>query len=258
MKSDFQKIFENIPPDLVDKLTEYYFRIKQNYARAHYEPAELNGGKFCEIVFRVLEWQTQGTYTAFGHSLDMAKLARTLEGEAKHDDAIRFHIPRVLLGIYNLRNKRGVAHHAKDIDPNFMDATLIVANVDWVMAELVRLFHNVPIVEARELVQALTTKQIPIIWEVGDVKRVLTPPGVKLTVKDKALLLLYNASPESMTVNKLVIFTQYSNPSRFKSQLLKPLHKADLIHYDESQSTALLSPLGIRHVEQNLPLEFKI
>jgi len=59
-----------------------------------------------------------------------------------------------------------------------------------------------------------------------------------------------------MAVDEMVRFIEYGNVSRFKSSLLKTLHKDDLIHYDAQESTVVLSPIGQQYVEKNLPLEF--
>lgn len=254
---NFTIIFSSLPKELIERLEEHYLKIKHNFARSHYEPSELNGGKFGEIVFRILECQNSGgSYTALGQSLDTNKLIKQLESNPALDDAVRFHIPRVLLATYSIRNKRGVAHHAGEISPNHMDATFIVAATDWVMAELVRLFHGVDIKTATSLVEALTTKQIPIIWEVGNHKRVISPPNQKLSSQDKALLLLYNASPQAMEVADLIKFAEYGNTSRFRKEILTGLHRQDFIHFDRGKDTAVLSPLGIEFVEKNLPLNF--
>lgn len=257
MAYNFKTIFPNFPNELVDSLENYYLEIKQNFARSRYEPTELNGGKFSEIVFKILECHTNGgNYTPLGKTLDTNTIVKQLEGCRGFNDTIRLHIPRALLAVYNIRNRRGVAHHAGEISPNHMDATFIVAATDWVMAELVRLFHGVDIKTATSLVEALTTKQIPIIWEVGNHKRVISPPNQKLSSQDKALLLLYNASPQAMKVADLIKFAEYGNTSRFRKEILTGLHKQDFIHFDRNEDTAVLSPLGIDFVEKNLPLNF--
>ena len=253
MSYQFNQVFSSIPEELREKLEAHYRKIKRKFASRDFESSELNGAKFCEIVYRILEWRTNKTYTQIK---DFKQAVRRFEQYSNEPDTIRYNIPGVLLAIYNIRNKRGVAHVAGKIDPNYMDATFIVAGADWVMAELVRLLHNVTIDEARELVESLITKQIPIIWQIGDHKRVISPPGKKLQYKDKVLVLLYNAYPKSVSVKDLLCWTEYKNPARFKSGILTKLHKSDLLHYDKATGEVTLSLLGIKDVEGNIPLEF--
>jgi len=82
-------------------------------------------------------------------------------------------------------------HPPGDVDPNLMDATALVAMSKWVVAELVRIFHAVPIDEAQRLVDTVVERTLPIVWKVGTTVRVLNPT---MSAKDKALVLLYHAT----------------------------------------------------------------
>ncbi len=261
MPKTFDEVFKIIPDQLKERLEEYYHEIKRNFVQGKFEPSELNGGKFCEIVLRILEWHTDntGSYTPLGTSIkNFGQSTRSFEGMSKFNDSIRFHIPQVLNALYPIRNKRGVAHAAGEIDPNYMDAIFVVSCTDWIMAELVRLFHNVSITEAQNIVTSLVTKRIPIIWQIGDHYRVISPPGKKLSTRDKVLLLSYNAYPETVSASNLLTWTEYDlrNRTRFLRSILGGLHKEDLIHFNTSSDDVHLSPLGVTYVEKNLPLSF--
>lgn len=257
MSYQFNQVFSTIPEELREKLEEHYRKIKRKFASRDFESSELNGAKFCETVYRILEWRVSPTddYTPYGEMKNFRQSVLKFESTTSLSDAIRFHIPAVLRAIYDIRSKRGVAH-ADEIDPNYMDATFIVAGADWVMAELVRLLHNVTIDEARELVESLTAKQIPLIWQIGDHKRVISPPGKKLQYKDKVLVLLYNAHPKSVSVKDLLKWTEYKNSTEFKKDILAKLHKSDLLHYDKTTNEVTLLPPGIKDVEDRIPLDF--
>ena len=259
MSDRFDTVFASIPGDIRERLNKHYHEIKHNFALRKYEPSELNGGKICEDVYRLLEWHTSPTnaYTPYGTQINNFKRSvRKFENNSVLDDSVRFHIPDTLSSIYNIRNKRGVGHTPGDIDPNFMDATLVAGCVDWIMAELVRLFHNISLDEARDLVKSMTTKKIPLIWEVGDVKRVLSPPSGALSAKDKVLVLLYSESSNLLTADSLRQSIEYRNPTDFRNKVLTSLHKAELVHFDRSSYEVVLSPKGIKKVEDEIPLEF--
>ena len=258
MSYQFNQVFSSIPEELREKLEAHYRKIKRKFASRDFESSEFNGAKFCEIVYRILQWHTANdkAYLPLGQEIKNFRRSVVTNFEKAQPDSIRYHIPDVLRAIYNIRNKRGVAHVAGEIDPNYMDATFIVAGTDWVMAELVRLLHNVTIDEARALVESLTTKQIPLIWQIGDHKRVISPPGKKLQYKDKVLVLLYNAHPKSVSVKDLFNWTEYKHLTRFKNDILAKLHKSDLLHFDETANEVTLSLLGIKDIEYRIPLEF--
>jgi hypothetical protein len=51
---DSTKLLAMVPSGLREPLIASYREITRNYAERRWEPAELNGGKFCEIVYTIL------------------------------------------------------------------------------------------------------------------------------------------------------------------------------------------------------------
>jgi len=55
-----------------------------------------------------------------------------------------------------VRNNRNVGHVGGDVDPNHMDAVAVMSMSNWIMGEIVRVFHRLPTTsEAQQLVDAL-------------------------------------------------------------------------------------------------------
>jgi len=73
----------------------------------------------------------------------------------------------MLIALYEFRNNRDVGHVGGDVDANHMDAACVLGMSRWILAELVRVFHNLPPEEAAEVVESLTTRESAAIWEVG-------------------------------------------------------------------------------------------
>ena len=48
------KVFATIPTGLRSPLLESYQEIGTNFTEHRWEPSELNGGKFCEIVYTII------------------------------------------------------------------------------------------------------------------------------------------------------------------------------------------------------------
>ncbi|PIN73764.1 hypothetical protein COV20_06105 [Candidatus Woesearchaeota archaeon CG10_big_fil_rev_8_21_14_0_10_45_16] len=244
-----------MPKDLLEHLEGTYDEIIRNFHESRFEPSELNGGKFSEAVYRVLEWHTNSnrSYTPFGQAIrNFSDSLKKFENMTPHTDTIRFHIPKLLSAIYSIRNKRGVGHIGGDVNPNHMDATLLVHIARWILAELIRIFHTISLSEAEKIVENLTTKEYPIVWDIGDKKRIL---DTELTFENKALVLLYSSHPNPVLEPKLVYWLEYSNPSMFRKKIIIPLHKRRLIEYDASSKYIFLSPKGIKFVEQNIDLK---
>ncbi len=228
--------------------------IVRNYREGRWEPAELNGGKLCEIVYTVLRGQVDGTFppkpTKPKNMVDACKALEQSDPKA-HSRSVRIQIPRTLLALYEVRNNRGVGHAGGDVNPNHMDAVFVLQASKWIMAELVRVFHTVDTLEATKAVETLTSRTLPLVWEAGNNKRIL---NIKLSMKDKALALLYS-SKGPVSESDLYKWVEHSNASVFRRDILAKAHRAKLVEYDRIKKTIQLSPLGIKYVEEKIPLE---
>lgn len=240
-----------LPQTLRRELLSAFNSIISNFRSHRWEPSELNGGKLCEVVYSILRGHVDGSFPAKAKKpKNMVDDCRALENATNFPRSVRIQIPRMLVALYEIRNNRGVGHVGGDVDPNHMDATNVVAMAKWILAELVRVFHDLDPQAATDVVDALTEREVPVVWNVGNRKRVLNP---KLSMKDKALLLLYSMTT-AVEEAELTSWVEHSNPSVFRRDVLRPLHKTKYIEYDERARSVQLSPTGARYVEQNLPL----
>src|SRR5262249_11793590 len=105
--------------------------IAKNYAEHRWGPSELDGGKFCEIVYWVIAGAISGSFASSpSKPSNMVQACRDLEGLPASstrvgDRSLRILIPRFLPAIYDIRNNRGVGHVGGDVNPNFLDATAV-------------------------------------------------------------------------------------------------------------------------------------
>ena len=146
-------------PRVVAELLDAHGEAKRNYYLGGLRLSAVEGGRFCEAAFRLLEEITAGAFTPIGKQLDTEKLILRLRGISSiaQPDSVRLHIPRAPRLVYDIRSKRDAAHLADGIDPNLQDATLVIGVLDWVLAEFVRLHHNVGPDEAQRMVDYLVT-----------------------------------------------------------------------------------------------------
>lgn len=238
----------SVDPFLVDKLLEHYTNLKERYYVGDYERSEQNAGKFCEIAVRVLQSTSGMQVTPItAHIGNFKDLVLSFESLPKGscDDSVKFLIPHLLLAVYSVRNKRGVAH-AGEINPNFKDASLMVCACDWIVGEFLRMHHGIHVEEAQGIVDGLIRRKIPLVYDLGERKRVLNP---KLSYSDKALVLLYDIYPDSVQDSQLAKWTEHSNPTVFKKNILGTLHRDALIDWNEGKCELL--PPGLKYVEDN-------
>lgn len=240
-----------IPDGLRNPLITEFNKLLRNFREARWEPAELNGGKFCEIVYTILRGHVDGSFPASpSKPSNMLDACKALEKATGFPRSIRIQIPRMLVALYEIRNNRNVGHVGADVDPNHMDASVVLSMSQWIMAELVRIFHAVSTEQASTIVDSLVERTIPLLWQVGGKTRILNPT---LSAKDKALVLAYGVAGE-MAVREIAEAIEYANVSQFRSKVLKPLHKTKFIEFNTKADTVTLSPLGARFVETNISL----
>lgn len=241
-----------VPKKFRERLITAYVALKRNCAEARFDAAGLSCGKFCETTIRFLQERVTGASTPFGSKIgNFADECRRLVNSpaSAATESERVLIPRALVFLYTVRNKRGIGHIGGDVDANAIDAAVMARAVDWVMCELLRVHHGLSLEEAQTLVDGLAIRELPIIWEVAGKKRVLRDD---LTAKDKALLLLYSSADVTVMTEDLVEWIEYSNPHVFRSTVLKPLHSARFIEWDRESETVVLSPKGAKRVEESI------
>lgn len=239
--------FSVLPATLRDDLLSAFTEIVKNYRERRWEPSELNGGKLCEAVYAVCKgWLEGGNYPARAEKPNRFPM-RCWEMESVYQQvpnsrSARILIPRMMIGLYDIRNNRGVGHAGAEVDPNQMDATSVLYTSKWLMAELVRLLHALSTEEATEIVDALMEREVAWVWTHGDKKRLLR---TGLTWKQQTLVLLLT---EAGSVTEADLFRWLEHPGipALRRDVLKPLHKERLIEYDTDQRTVRLLPPGVQ------------
>lgn len=241
-----------IPMVLRSRIISSYTQLKSDFVEGRFELAGLNAGKLCEVSLRVLQHATTGSYLRLGKKIDnFADECRKIvtSPKASAEESIRTVVPRALVFLYTMRNKRGIGHVGGDVEANKIDAETIARTADWVVCELIRVYHKVSLEEAQDLVNSLAVRKFPEVWSVGSRRRVLRKG---LSAKQQVLLLLYSEVGEFVLVEDLCDWVEYSQPSMFKRNVARPLHRERLVEYDEEEGLVYLSPLGVKEVEKEI------
>lgn len=239
--------FADLPAGLRNDLIDAYNDVVKNYAERRWEPSELNGGKLCEAVYTIVRGMADGALPARSSKPpNIVDACRSMEKESSQPRSLRIQIPRMILGLYEIRNNRGVGHSGGDVDPNEMDATAVLYMSKWLMAELVRVRHTLTTAEAESLIESLVERQMPLVWSAGDKKRVLRP---NLTWKQNTLLLLLSETGE-VSEDDLFRWLEHNSVGNFRRTVLRPGHKSRLWEYDEDKRTVTMLPPGLEAAEE--------
>jgi hypothetical protein len=207
-----------IDAGLVDELLDAYQEAKTNYQLGGLRLSAVEGGRFCEAAFRVLQQQAFGTFDPIGNQLNTDTVIRQLANvpTGSQPDSVRLHLPRALRVVYDIRNGRDAAHLADGIDPNLQDATLVVAVLDWVLAEFVRLHHNMSADEAHRLVDELVVRKAPVVEDFDGFLKVLR---TDLTAGPRCMVLLYQRGTTGATYDELLSWVKPSMRANLRRTL---------------------------------------
>lgn len=237
---------------LRQSLLANYRKLKQNFIEGRFDSAGIDAGKFCEAALRIAQSQLTGAYVPLGTKIpnfaDSVRVLVTLPATSG-PEPMRLLVPRALLFLYTMRNKRGIGHLAGDVDHNRVDAMTIVHLADWVVCELIRVYHGLSLEEAQELVDSLAQRQLPVVWEVAGKRRVLR---AGLSKGDETLLLLYSTPDFTVLAEDLYEWVEYSRLDLYKQNVLDALHKKRLIEFDRENDAVHLSPVGVEKVEKEM------
>lgn len=247
---DASRLLANIPAPLRDELVLEYRGIAQAYMEGRWKATGIDGGRFCEVVYSIVSGAIAGTFPASASKpSNFPAACRALETRPAvglGDHSLRILIPRVLPGVYDIRNNRNVGHVGGDVSSNKMDATFVRDAATWVVAELVRVFHLVSTHEAQESVDALVERRHPLVWQYSGIRRVLDPD---MSAPNRALVLLYTVNG-ACAIGTLQGWVKYKK--NFRGNVLGRLAEGLLVEIDDGAKAVIITPLGIEEVEKNL------
>ena len=244
---DIEASLTAIPKQLRSPLVLQFEEALAAYRASDWEKVGLKAGKFCEVSYTICEGHATGTYASVPRkprnifqSCQQLEKFNTTKGRS-----LCIQVPRILIGMYELRNNRAIGHVSGEVNPNHMDAEFFLRGMKWVIAEFVRFFSKLSVEDSRAIVESVTARTHGIVWKQDDVRRILDPSK---SAAQKTLILAY-AEGRAVSVTDLLKWSGYSTPSRFRREILKGLHKNALMHYDEKADTAQILPPGQRYVE---------
>lgn len=205
-----------------------------------------------QATFRLLEYVATGSYTPLGKPLDTKAIIKSLSNlpSKNFSDSVRLHIPRSLRVVYDIRNKRDAAHLADGIDPNLQDSTLVCAVIDWVLAEFIRLYHDVSADEASEIVDDIVSKAAPMIQDFDGFLKVLDS---SLGATDYCLVLLYQRGTKGATFEELSKWVQPTMRANLRRTLNQLVNKRAFVH--EAGQLFFITRTGELDVESRQLLE---
>lgn len=247
MTDELEAVLKSIADDdLAKAISTSYREVEDAFALSQWKSSGISVGHFVEAVRRLIELRLFGEYTPIKNSLRPLNSATlTTYEQGNGDDGYRIHIPRTLVSIYGLRNKRGYGHLSLDV-ANRVDVSFMLSSVQWVVAEVLRIESEYSIEETDRIVSKVTERRLPLIWNSGGVRRILKA-GIGL--KEQILILLYQAQ-KGESLDSMVKATEGKAP--YVRRTLRNLHTRRFVEFDEPSGIIRLSPTGNKAAEELL------
>ncbi|HEY2393444.1 MAG TPA: hypothetical protein VGK22_19890 [Candidatus Angelobacter sp.] len=217
-------------------------------------PNEVEGGRFAEAAFRLLEHFVAWPVTPIGMQLKTDGIIKNLSAlpNGSAPDSVRLHIPRTLRVIYDIRNNRDAAHLGDGIDPNLQDSTMVAAALDWVLAEFIRIAGGVTPDVAFKLVKEITIRRVPAVEEISGFLKTLRP---SLGPSDRILLLLYHCADNGASNTELSNWLKPAQRRNLVRTLNDLEHEKDLIVF--SNGRYKITRRGIQEIERKNLIEIE-
>lgn len=240
-----------IPDGLRGPLLAEYRDIVSNFMEHRWDSSELSGGRFCEVVYSILDGHASGSYAATpSKPSNFVQACRNLESNTSVPRSFRILIPRLLPALYEIRNNRNVGHVGGDVNPDPMDSSAVVSMTSWILSELIRVFHSISTEEAQQLVDSLVERRIPIVWKGEEVRRVLNPD---LSLRNHILLLLVSSSGKA-SADEVFKWSGYDKRGYF-NRLVSQMHDKRLLEFNKDAGSIELLPPGNEAAAQVLDVQ---
>jgi hypothetical protein len=155
----------------VGKPTEFggYANAVNDFGQGDWEGSIAKTGKFVEAILKAVGTHCRVPFES-GRKFKADKVMNALGqlADGSYDDSLRLLIPRACRAIYDIASNRGARHDPDEIDPNSMDANMVISASAWILAEAIRYAQKgaVDPSRARDLVESLVEKKYPVIEEV--------------------------------------------------------------------------------------------
>jgi DNA-binding PadR family transcriptional regulator len=233
---------------LAQQLVDEFVSMERRYIQRDWEPAELDGGHFCEVLARILYHQDSNQLDvsrAFSDCMNYIENGSVFHALNK---AEAHQFVRVIRAIYQFRNHRGVAHVSLSYQPNQMDARLVMECVRWCMNETLRIFWNGDRETVAKAIRELLQFDVPAVGVFEDLIQV---QRTKLTTEEEILILLHYAGEQGFSRNEVGRYCHCSAPSVTKAlQRLSASNSRQVIQL--SNGNYRLTDLGSKRIRENL------
>ncbi len=227
-----------------------------DYSKGDWEGSISKAGKFVEALLKALGVHCNVVFEE-GRKFKADKLMNDLSqlSQGSFDDSLRLLMPRACRVIYDIASNRGARHDAHEVNPNSMDANVVMPLASWLLAEAIRYAQKgaVDPSGAEQLVESLTERRYSVVEKVDG--RVYLH-AAKKSAREVALVVLAQQHPKRMNLADLIEAIQRNGFSNANAKLatrrIRKLTDSDGVGEIRLLTTGLSEAEGIIRAATNI------
>ncbi len=252
------KLINEVAPPLdallFGQLIDEFVSLERRYMLCDWEPAELDGGQFAEIAFRILYHADSGI---LNRSKGVSDCNKYLENETnthvlQREDARS--LARVVHIAWKFRSKRGAVHISPHYTANQMDARFMMESVRWSLTEMLRIFWNGDRDVVAQAIRELLDFDVPCIGRFEDV---ILVQRTDLSPEEEILILLHHAGEQGFSRREIGQHAMLDAPRVTKSlQRLNSSEYRQVVQVETGNYR--LSSLGSKRIRDELSEKLRL
>jgi len=236
---------------LATQLLDEFVSMERRFIQRDWEPTELDGGQFAEILARILFHQDSGRVDLRKEFNDCLLYVEDEEGRNAHALQPRqhgLHLAKILRTIYKFRSQRGAVHVSPTYKPTHMDSKLLIESVRWCLNETMRLFCGGDKEDVAKAIREILQFDVPCI---GTFEGAILVQRTDLTAEEEILVLLHYAGEAGFSRKELGQHCMRSAPTITKSlnNLVCPAYR-EVVQIPRGNYR--LTDLGSRRIREDL------
>jgi hypothetical protein len=236
---------------LTEDLVGEFISLERRFIQRDWEPAQLDGGQFCELLGRVVYHQDSGNLNLTRELKDCVAYVNNDQvphAIAPRSDAI--HLCKVLNTCYKFRSARGGVHISPTYKPNHMDSKFIIEMVRWCFAETLRMFWaGTDREQVAKAIRELLAFDVPCV---GLFDEVVMVQRTDLSPEEEILVLLHYAGEQGFTRTEIGKYAMVKPPAVTTAlQKLTGPSVRQVVEF--SPKRFRLTDLGAKRIREKLP-----
>lgn len=258
---DKNYLIANICPPInqtqLELLINEYNSVQKRFILRDWEPATLDGGQFAEIASQLIYHQDSGTLNngkGVNACLTYIEDSNSRNSHLYPNRKSALHTCKVLRTIYKFRSDRGAVHINPDYSANHLDAGLVIANVKWVMAEIIRIFLTSDLTKVEEIIRNLLEFSLPVVDNYGDN---LLVQRTDCSTDEEILILLHYYGQEGLNRTDLGKYV-HKTASAITKSISKLVSNAERKIIKLSSGNYRLTSIGEKFVREVLPEKLNV